>query len=891
MTWEDKYKDEGSRPPKSADMFLEWYCSDDYFEEVKGDLQELFNNNLAGKNKIIRWLLYWWNVIRFFRPYLLRKKIFHVNIGGPFMFKSYLKIALRNLRRQAFYSFINITGLVVGIACVIFITLFVNDELSYDKFNYKADRTYRLVTDFLIRGNQFQAAMSGGPVGQGMLREFPEVEQQTRIRPNSNFFIRYENVTYKEDNIYYVDSTFFDVFSIELLVGDKDDVLVAPNSILLSETSAKKYFGNENPLGKSLRIDERTDYNVTGVFKDFPNNSHFRTDILASLSTLDISVNDLWTNANFFTYIVLKEGTSPEDLVKKYPVLIDKYILPEVERVTGLTVTSLEEMNVKCEWILQPITDIHLYSDYLHEIGINGNIQYVYIFSAIGLFILLLACINFVNLATARSTLRAKEVGIKKVVGSDRKSLIAQFLTESVAISLIALLIALALVYLLLPYFNTLTGKTLLYSNILNSATILIILLIPFITGILAGSFPAFILSKFNPAVILKSNLSSGVKKGWLRSGLVTFQFTTSIVLIICTIVVIDQLNYIQNKKLGFNKEHVLIINDTFILHDRAETFKQEVFKNPAIISGTMSSYLPITSNRGNNGTAPDADINSEKFQPMQTFRVDTDYIKTMGMEIVQGRDFSEDFPTDSMAAIINEACAKEFGWDNPLEHTVGRYVAGDPPVMAEFQVIGVVKDFHFESLKNNIEPVILYLARSSGNISFRFKTENVASVIDNIRSVWNSTVPGQPFSYKFMDESFNNMYEAEIRISEIFGVFAMLAIFIGCLGLFGLSAFTAERKTKEIGIRKVHGATVKNVVILLSKEFAKLILISFIIAAPIAYYLMSGWLQNYAYRTGLNPWTFFISGLLAMAIALITVSYHAVKAGLLNPAKSLKYE
>ncbi|MFC2135294.1 ABC transporter permease [Bacteroidota bacterium] len=891
MTWEDKYFNQNKMPPKWADRFLEWYCSDNYIEEVKGDLHELYINRIIKRNILFRKMIYWWNVIRFFRPYILKNKLLHINVGEFMMLGSYIKIAVRNLKKHAFYSLINITGLVTGIACVLFITLFVFDELSFDKFNKKADRTYRLVSDFMIRGNEFQSAMSGGPVGQGMMLEFPEVEQQTRVLPRGSWFIKHKDITHKEELIHFADSTFFDVFSIEVIAGNKEDALKAPNSLMLSETMAKKYFGEENPVGTILRLDDRVDYSVTGVFKDFPHTSHFRAEFLASASSFEISRTDFWSNANFYTYIVLKEGADPNDLVEKYPSLLQKYVKPEIEMLAGVSIGDFAELNLKFEWILQPLTDIHLYSEYDNEMGVNGDIQYVYIFSAIGLFILLLACINFVNLATARSTLRAKEVGIKKVVGSDRKSLITQFLAESVVISLIALIIGLVLVYTLLPYFNILAGKTILYSNVINSTTMIIILAIPFITGILAGSFPAFVLSAFNPAIILKGNLSSGVKKGWLRSGLVTFQFTTSIILIVCTLVVFNQLSYIQNKKLGFNKEQVLIVNDAFILRDMAETFKQEVLRNPSILSGTMSGYLPVVSSRSKNGTIPDGDMTSDKFQPIQSFRVDTDYIKTMGMEIVIGRDFSKEFPTDSVAAIINEACAKEFGWDNPLDHTVAKYYSVNPPAMHKYQVIGVVKDFHFESLKNNIEPVIMYLERSRSNISFRFNSANTTSVISHIKSMWEETVPGQPFDYRFLDESFNDMYKAEIKVGDIFGTFASLAVIVGCLGLFGLSAFTAERKTKEIGIRKVHGASVKSVVILLSKEFAKLILISFVIAAPIAYYLMSTWLENYAYRTGLNVWTFILSGLLAMFVALVTVSYHAVKAGLINPAESLKYE
>ena len=805
------------------------------------------------------------------------------------MFKNYFKISIRNLYKHPFYSIINIAGLAIGIACVLFIIFYVQDELSYDRYNKNADRIYRIVSDFHFKGNDLVVGQCGAPVGPGMISEFPEIETFTRFSQGGNTFVRTEDKVYRESNIFYADSTFFDVFTVPLIYGDKRNALNVGNKVVISQTLAHKYFGSANPIGKILKVNDYLEFNITGVFADIPKASHFHADIIASIYSDKRLPKDLWSNANYPTYIVLKPGTDAKQLETKFPYLVKKYLFPEVEKFLGIMPENMESSGVKVGYRLQPLLDIHLYNYAKGEFEPGGDIKYVYIFSAIGLFILLLACINFINLSTARSANRAKEVGIKKVVGSSRRELIMQFLAESIIISAISAVIAVGIVELLLPYFNDLAGKEIETSYFGNFVISISILLIVIVAGVLAGSFPAFVLSAFNPAVVLKGNIAAGSRKAWLRRGLVVFQFTTSIVLIICTFVVLNQLDYIQNKRLGYDKEHVLIVEDTYILGDKSEAFKQEILRNPGIISATVTGFLPVDSYRSNCGTFPDANINMENMRPIQTWRVDYDYIKTMGIKIIDGRDFSRDFSSDSDAVIINESCAKFYGWKNPLEHSIGNYA--ESYKMKKYNVIGVIQDFNFESLKNEVEPLVLYIHRSSGKISFRIKTSDIHGLISSIKSTWDKFATGQPISYKFMDESFNAMYQSENRISKIFGTFAAIAILVGCLGLFGLSAFTATKKTKEIGIRKVHGATVKNIVVLLSKEFAKLVGVAFIIAAPVAYYLMSNWLDNYAYKTSLDAWTFILAGALAMIIALITVGYHAVKAALINPAQSLKYE
>lgn len=877
-------------PPASADWFLEWFCKENYLEEVKGDLHELFRRRTSNYSSVLKFFYYWLQVLKFFRPYIIKKTIFGIDMGSLIMFKSYLKISIRNLYKNAFYSIINIAGLAVGMACVLFIVFFVKDELSYDQFNEKADQIYRITIDGRFKGNDFISPQTGAPVAIGYKNEFPEVLDYVRIRDRGLYFIELGDKVYKEPHVHFADSSFFDIFSVKLLQGDPENVLHSPYQIAISKEMALKYFGTKNPVGEILRLDNKDDFTVTGVFEDFPTNSHFHANFIASMSTDKQSERDAWTNANYYTYLLLQKGISAGVLVSKYDVILKKYLAPEVAQF-GISVEEFIKLGNKWEFKFQKLSDIHLYSNLPSEMEPNGSIEYVYIFGAIGLFILLLASVNFINLSTARSSSRAKEVGIKKVVGSFRKDLILQFLTESVTLTLISLIIAVGLVELLLPYFNNLADKNIV-TNYLGDITLTTgLLLVTILTGLLAGSFPAFVFSAFRPVEVIKGNLSSGIKKGWLRSGLVIFQFTISIIILIGTMVVYNQLTYIQNRELGFGKEQRLIIEDAYILDKNINAFKEEVRKISSVRNLSVTGYLPIDSYRGKNGSFPDGDNNSSYLLPIESWRVDCDYAATMGLEIVAGRDFSPIMPTDSSSVIINEACVKHFEWENPLEHQISRYGAIEPVRIDNYNVVGVVKNFHFESLKNEIQPLILYLSRSSGYITVSFRTEDAGILTKEIEAIWSEFVPGQPFSFRFMDESFDKMYSAEQKIGNIFTVFALIAIFVGCLGLFALSAYTAERKTKEIGIRRVLGASVQGVTYMLSREFVNLVIISFLIAAPIAYILMSNWLNNYAYRTELKIETLLLAAFISICIAVITVSYHAIKASLIKPAKSLKCE
>ncbi len=809
------------------------------------------------------------------------------------MWKSILKIAIRNLLKYKFYSFINVTGLAIGIATCLLILLFVQDELNYDKYNEKAARIYRVIADMKFGGNSFNTTNLGAPAAEVLVNDFPEVEKAVRIQTTGSWFVQYGEKSFKENYIIKTDSTFFDIFTIPLLYGNPKTALNKPNTLVLSKKMADKYFGEEDPVGKILKLNNNKDYIVTGVFKNIPSNSHFHADFIISLQFKNSDNNNYWLgNMSYVTYILFQKNHNYKNFETKLPFVVEKYMGPEIERFTSKSMKEFLAEGNKAGLYLQPLTDIHLYSNLMSELEPNGDIKYVLIFSIIAVFILLIACINFMNLSTASSSQRAKEVGIKKVLGSDRKDLIKQFLTESIVMSLLATMLALIIIQLAIPFFNNLTRKELTISYLTNYQFLAGILILTFFIGILAGSYPALFISSFKPISILKGKVRSGSKSGLLRSSMVISQFAASIIMITATIIVFTQLNYIQGKKLGFNKEHQIVIHDTHILGKQIQSFKNEIISDSRILSGTIANTLPIESLGNSNGTIRERDINDQKMTSMQSWHVDYDYIPTLGMEISNGRNFSKDFGSDSSAVIINEAVAKHFEWDEPIGKHLSQYTSHDEHnPLSTYKVIGVVKDFHFESLKNSIAPVLLFLSTSSKYSVFRFKGEYTAEVINFIKSKWERFAPGSQFEYSFLDKDYDNLYKAEQKVGDIFSVFAFLAIFIGCLGLFGLAAFTAERKTKEIGIRKVLGASISGLIYLLSKEFAKLIFLAFIISVPIAYYFMNNWLQDFAYRIEINWWVFVLSGGVSLLIALTTVSYHAIKSATANPVDSLRNE
>lgn len=810
------------------------------------------------------------------------------------MIKNYFKIAIRNLWKNKVFSAINIVGLATGLCCFLLITIYVLDELNYDRYNKNAEHIYRINSDVKFGGGELHSSQTSDMMGSLLKKDYPEIEEYTRIYTNNgNKLVKKGTEFINEANVPHVDSTFFFIFTLPAIVGDTKTALNEPNTVVLTESTARKYFGTTDVLGKTIETNDkgRTVYKVTAVIKDIPQNSHFHFDFLFSMKNVNYQWGQL-TSHNFNTYLLLKPGTDYKDLQKKFSVYIDKYVLPEAKQY--MQISSMEDFKKagnKLEYSMMPLTRLHLYSDYSYELSAPGSIRYVYIFSAVSLLILLIACINFTNLTTAHSANRAKEVGIRKVLGTERKNLVTQFLTESTVMAVLSLIIAVVLAYLALPLFNDIAAKA-MHIDVLFSPLILpILIILPFVVGLLAGSYPAFYLSAFRPIQVLKGKLQQGSKRGGLRSLLVVFQFATSIFLIIGTIVILRQLNFIQTKNLGYNKDQVLVINDAYVLKKSSEAFKNEVIQLPGVVSGTLSSFLPVSqSSRSDNTYSKEAVMDSKNGINMQTWMVDYDYLQTMGMQIINGRNFSKEFATDSNAILINETTARFLGYNDPVGRML--YTFNDDNAKSiSFNIIGIIKNFNYESLHQDVGPLCMRLGRSTGLASFKVKPDNISALIKSVEGKWKSMAPGMPFSYRFMEDSFSRMYSAEQRIGKIALIFSVLAILIACLGLFGLATFIAEQRTKEIGIRKVLGANVGSIVTLLSKDFLKLVIIAAIIAFPIAWFAMHSWLQDFAYRTNISWWVFLMAGLLSAIIALATISFQAIKAALSNPVNSLRTE
>lgn len=807
------------------------------------------------------------------------------------MLKNYFKIAWRNLRKHKTYSLINIAGLAIGLCCFLLIALYVFSELSYDKYNDKADRIYRVNSDITIGSSDLVLATTSDMMGELLMKDYPEVENYTRIyNSNGPKLIKKGNEFINESKVAHVDSTFFKVFTLPAIEGNTDNALAEPNSVVITRSVAEKYFGTTNVIGKELEVKENEPvlFKINAVVEDVPKESHFDFEMFFSMQNVNYNWGAL-TNHNFFTYLVLKPSVKAEDFEKHFPEYIEEYVFPSARQFMELE--SMEEFKNSgnsIQYSLMPLTKIHLHSDRQFELMPPNNIQYIYIFLAVAIFILLIACINFMNLTTARSSNRAKEVGIRKVLGTSKNFLVGQFLVESMLLVFISLVIALGFTYLALPFFNDIAFKELSFSDIFSGPVLLVIILVVPVVGFLAGAYPAFFLSAFKPIMVLKGKLTKSSKTLGLRSSLVVFQFITSIVLIIGTIVVYQQLQFIRDTNLGFSKDQVLLVDNTYFLRDNAQTFKQEVQQLAGVSNGTLSGFLPISSSsRSDSSYSTEAVMNSSNSIQMQRWRVDENYIPTMGMEMHSGRNFSKDFPSDSSAIIINETAAKMLGGD-PLSKTI--YTHGGDGTEAH-TVIGIVKDFNFESVKQKIGPVSLQLSENIGIASFKVNTSNISTLIPQIKNKWDDLAGGMPFNYRFLDEAFNTMYSGEQRVGQIALLFSVLAIFIACLGLFGLAAFIAEQRKKEIGIRKVLGASSQGVVTLLSKDFLKLVIIAFVIAVPLAWWGMHSWLQDFAYRINISWWIYAIAGLFAVFIAVATVSLQALKAAVANPIKSLRTE
>jgi putative ABC transport system permease protein len=807
------------------------------------------------------------------------------------MFRNYIKTAYRNLVKNKFYTSINIVGLAVGIATCLLILLYVSDELSFDRYNNNADQIFRVNNEIKFGDNLLDLAVAPAMMGATMVKEMPQVKQYTRLQWRGGLLIKKGNENLREDRIAWGDSTLFEVFTLPMISGDPKTALREPYSLVLTEKIAKKYFNSLDVVGKEMTINDSQNYKITAVIKDIPSQSHFNFDIFVATAENPGSRDDNWLSENWNTYILLKKNTDLNKLNSDMNKMMERYVGPELQSVTNVSFDQFKKNGGYVRASLTPLTDIHLHSNKTAELDGNGNIQFVYIFSAIGLFILLIACVNFMNLATARSFNRAKEVGVRKVLGSLRKNLIQQFLTESVLISFIALIFAVLIAWTLLPYFNQLSDKSIQVSTIFQPKMVISLVTLMLIVGLLAGSYPAFFLSAFQPIAVLKGKLAGGFKRSWLRNALVIFQFVITIILVIGTMVIFNQLNYIRAKDIGYNRNQILIINGTNALGDKAITFKNELSGIPGILNVTMTGFLPTNYDRNNNAFFTSPALDSKTAISMQIWSIDENYIPTLGMKLIDGRNFSQQYPTDSTGIVINEAAAKFLNTKDLLNKKLYNITDFKTKQLNEFHVVGVIKNFNFSSLHDLITPLVLHLGKSNDAISVRVDASNITSVISGIKAKWKILAAGQPFDYGFMDEQFNKLYSGEQQVGKISITFSLLAIMIACLGLFGLVTYAAEQRTKEIGIRKVLGANVPSIVSMIVKDFLKLVIIASIIAFPLAWWGMNKWLQNFAYRVDIGWWIFLIAALFAVAVTLATISYQAIKAAVANPTKSLRSE
>jgi len=807
------------------------------------------------------------------------------------MFKNYIKIALRNFLKHKGFSFINIFGLAIGVACCVLIVLYVLDEVSYDRYHEKADQIYRVGIRGFVNNNLFHGVVTPAPMAQTLVDEFPEVTAATRLQNPGFPVFRYEDKVFSEEKVFWVDQAFFDVFRVPFIKGNPKTALAQPNTIVLTRSMALKYFGEEDPIGKNINSDKQMDYLVTGVVEDVPHDSHFHYDFLASLITREDSRSPIWVSNNYYTYVVLQEGASSEAFEAKLTELVKKYVGPQIEAALSITLEQFFASGGEWDYFIQPLTGIHLHSHLDYELEPNGDIAYVYIFSIIALGILLVACINFVNLATARAANRAREVGIRKTVGSNRGQLIQQFLSETTIMSFFAVILALLAVQFLLPLFNNITGKELAVPYIQNVLTIPLLLGLVLVIGILAGTYPAFFLASFDPAVVLKTETSGRSKKSNMRNVLVVFQFTISIVLIVGTIIVSRQLTYIQNRNLGFNKEQVVIVKKTDDIGNQVPAFRQELLKYPKVINATNTNNL--IGNEFGNSAYKLAGATGEETHLLWTYRTDPYFVETYQIEMASGRYYKEGRQSDQQSAVINEAAVKDLGLTDPVGKQITA-IAPNADRSLTFTIIGVMKNFHFKSLHHQINPLIVHLYGPEGRgryVSVRIHSENIRETMTFLENTWRKFASDQAFEYEFFDDHFARIYQAEERTGQIFFSFSFLAIIIASLGLFGLAAFVTEQRTKEIGIRKVLGATESGIVFLLSRQFAKWVVLSNLFAWPIAYYFMQKWLQRFAYQTSISAWYFLFAFIVVLFVALLTVCYQTVKAARSNPVELLRYE
>ena len=865
------------KPPRVASRILSCFGDSEEKSTICGDTEECFHE-IVREEGVVKARLWYWQQVMFAVPVLVKNSIH----WGGVMFKNYLIIALRNIKKSKGFAFINIAGLAIGLAVFTLIGLYIQFELSYDRFHENIDRMYR-VEQILDHGTYKEpSAGCPTPLSQVLVADFPEIEEVTRIiRSNSSLFKTEKDTTLRVRNIFFADSSFFDIFTFPLIEGNKEAALAGPHSAVITEKLARSLFGDENPLGRTIRADWGSDLKISGVVGNVPANSHFTFDMLISAQTL-VALNGEATFTRWFdnwvpAYVMLGSEQSFEALNEKIRFMLKKY---QGERS-------------KNELYLRPVSQIHLFSQVNHEIGVNGSIKNIYIFSAIALFVLIIACINFMNLTTARSADRAREVGLRKVSGAHRSSLMRQFICESVVIALIAMIIAVVLLKILIPEFNDIVNRDLkwdLAGNLLLSFGLLAVTLA---AGGLSGIYPSVVLSSFQPVRVLKGVMSSGGRNTILRKSLVVFQFFISVVLIIGTVVILQQVDFLLHKDLGYSSEQVLAVPVGRMTAGKIEALRNELLRNPDVLNAATSDYMPYASTNWTQVSWEGAAAGD--LMKINVNYVDENFMSTYGMTVNKGRSFTGGMRSSKEnEVILNERAVQKIGWEDPIGKRILYNIDYRSRSVGGATVVGVVKDYHFLSLHNTITPLMMRLMPEESygsDMSIKISAREIPATLGFIERKFTDIFPEKVFEYRFLDEDFEQMYLEEQKAGRVIFYLALLAIFIACMGLLGLASYTMKQRTKEIGIRKVVGASVTHITVLLTKEFFWLMLLANLLAWPVAYYVMRQWLQNFPYRISLQIWVFFLSGAIAFFIALATVGYHSVKASLANPADSLRYE
>jgi putative ABC transport system permease protein len=808
------------------------------------------------------------------------------------MLKNFFTNALRTMRKQRGYIILNVAGLAIGLTSFLLISLYVIDELSYDRFHKNYENIYRLKVIGRMSGGILDQAVTAAPMASAMLSDYPEVLKATRVTRMGAWLIRFGENRFNEDGVLFADSTFFNVLDFKLLKGDPSTALVRPRSMILTEEYAKKYFGNQDPMGQKLIVEADTIlYTVTGVVQNIPDNSHIKFDMLASLSSYPGQANNpQWVSHNFYTYIVVKDGINKEELQKKFQLMVAKYVGPQIQQILGFSIDDFRKAGNEFGYVMEPLKDIHLKGATQYNLEPMGSQSTVSVFAVIALLILVIAIINYVNLATAKSATRAKEVGVKKVAGAYKSGLILQFLGESLIIVTVATILSVLLVYLLIPFFNQLIGKE-LSVRLFNSFTgVLSIIALIIIVGVSAGFYPAFVLASFSPIEVLKGTLNPGSMSKRLRGVLVVFQFTVSIVIIIGSIIVYNQLDFMTKKDLGFDKENLLIIRRPDAFFNQLEPFRNQVLQIPGVEKIGFSRSVPGTI-YNNNAFLNDEDPDKKTYLINQN-SVSLDYPQALGVQLVEGRFFSREYGTDSTAVLINEAAVKSLGLKDP----VGKFILqpSGPGQVRRLKIIGIMKDFNIETLHKAITPVCFTVMGNGGGDMFatvRLSGKDMLSTIRNIEEKWQTFTTQQPFQYDFFNDSWDHLYASEAKTGKIFVIFSILAILIACLGLLGLVTYITNKRTREIGIRKTYGASIGVVLQLLSKEVVSLILISSVIAYPLAYFGSAYWLEGFADKVKISPVTYILATLIALVIGWLSISYQTIKAANYNPSKALRIE